>query len=78
MDHIANHTTALLQNQSDDPNVGSAQNSDANSSSASQVLSTLAPVAIFALVFFVLFLVLRKKFPRNYRPRTFLGSLREQ
>ncbi|GAB7361728.1 hypothetical protein MBLNU230_g1775t1 [Neophaeotheca triangularis] len=64
-------------NEADDPNVGSAQDDPANSSSASKVLSVLAPVALFALIWFFLFLVLRKKFPRNYRPRTFLGSLRE-
>lgn len=35
-----------------------------------QVLATLAPVALFALVWAILFLVFRKWFARNYRPRT--------
>ncbi|KAI4745605.1 DUF221-domain-containing protein [Aureobasidium sp. EXF-12298] len=62
-------------NANDDPNVGSAQNV---SSSASGLLSTLAPVALLALVWFTLFLIFRRWFPRNYRPRTFLGSIQER
>lgn len=34
------------------------------------------PVIAFAGVYAVLFLFLRKRFPRNYQPRSFLGSLR--
>lgn len=45
--------------------------------SASNLLSTLAPVALFALIYLVVFLVIRSKFPRQYMPRTFLGSLRK-
>lgn len=56
---------------------GSAVNSSANSNSASTVLSTLIPVFLVALVWFGLFLVIRSKFPRWYRPRTFMGALRE-
>ncbi|KAH0283919.1 DUF221-domain-containing protein [Aureobasidium namibiae CBS 147.97] len=62
-------------NANDDPNVGSAQGS---SSSATSLLSTLAPVALIALVWFALFLIFRRWFPRNYRPRTFLGSIQER
>lgn len=62
-----------VQNESDDSNIGSA---DTTATSASSVLSTLAPVAIYALIFGALFVVFRRWFPRIYRPRTFLGSLR--
>jgi len=47
-------------------------------SSASQVLSTLGPVAIYAGVFFLLFLILRRIFPRIYHPRTFVSTLPPQ
>ncbi|GIZ41550.1 hypothetical protein CKM354_000485000 [Cercospora kikuchii] len=69
--------SCLSVDQSQDQNQGSSQESENNSSSASQLLSTLAPVALFALVWAILFLVLRNRFPRYYRPRTFVGSLRE-
>lgn len=39
-------------------------------------MTTLVPVFVFACVWFVLFLIFRTRFPRNYRPRSFLGSLR--
>lgn len=65
-----------IQNQSNDPNIGAAQNPSKNSNSASTVLSTLAPVALIALIWFILFLILRRKFPQKYSPRTFLGTLR--
>lgn len=39
-------------------------------------MTTLVPVLVIAVVWFSLFLIFRKRFPRNYRPRTFLGSLR--
>jgi hypothetical protein len=68
-------TLSIRQNPNNDPNVGSAQSS---SSSASGLLSTLAPVALIALIWFTLFLIFRKWFPRNYRPRTFLGSIEER
>lgn len=47
------------------------------SSSATQLLSTLAPVALVAAIFFILFIILRRIFPRKYEPRTFLDSLDE-
>lgn len=59
-----------------DTNIGSARN-DAPVS-ASQVLSTLAPTAIYAGAFFLCFLIVRRWFPRVYNPRSFLGSLRPQ
>ncbi|KAL8977713.1 MAG: hypothetical protein Q9205_006542 [Flavoplaca limonia] len=46
--------------------------------SLSGFISTLVPVLIVAAVFISLFLLLRRKFKRNYEPRTFLGSLRPQ
>ncbi|TKA82472.1 hypothetical protein B0A55_02173 [Friedmanniomyces simplex] len=48
------------------------------SNSASSVVSTLAPVALYALIWAILFLVLRRPFKRYYQPRTFLGSLRPE
>lgn len=53
------------------------QQDETNSNSARSILATLAPVALYAVIWFILFLVLRNKFPRYYRPRTFVGSLRE-
>jgi hypothetical protein len=44
--------------------------------SASSVVTTLVPVLIYAVVFFLLFCLFRKWFPRNYRPRAMLGALR--
>ncbi|TKA69562.1 hypothetical protein B0A49_06414 [Cryomyces minteri] len=70
----ASKLVARQASQSNDPNIGSAQK---GSNSVSTVVSTLVPVLLFALVWFTLFLVLRSKLPRNYRPRTFLGSLRQ-
>ncbi|KAF2719046.1 DUF221-domain-containing protein [Polychaeton citri CBS 116435] len=59
--------------QSDDSNIGSSQDAP---NSVSSVISTLVPVLVVAVVWMSLFLVFRVKFPRNYHPRTFLGSLR--
>lgn len=56
-----------------DPNVGSAQ--EGGSSSASALVATLVPVLVYAVVWFALFLILRNRFPRYYRPRTFVNSL---
>lgn len=44
--------------------------------SASSVLTTLVPVLVYAVIFFLLFCLFRKWFPRNYRPRAVLGALR--
>ncbi|ESZ90243.1 hypothetical protein SBOR_9369 [Sclerotinia borealis F-4128] len=73
-------------NQSSDPRVGSSRDnstssslaaaaSGSNSSSFSALFSTLVPVGIFAAVCTISFLVLRRKYPRVYAPRTFLSSL---
>ncbi|EME78489.1 uncharacterized protein MYCFIDRAFT_58545 [Pseudocercospora fijiensis CIRAD86] len=65
--------------QSGDANIGSSQSSSTNdSNSATSVVSVIAPVALYALIWAFLFLVLRNRFPRYYRPRTFVGSLREE
>jgi calcium permeable stress-gated cation channel len=42
------------------------------------LVSTLVPVLILAVVFFTIFLVLRRSQERQYAPRSYLGSLREQ
>jgi calcium permeable stress-gated cation channel len=47
-------------------------------SSASALVSTLAPVLVVAVVWFTLFVFLRRKFPRKYEPRSFVNSLDEQ
>ncbi|KAB8760607.1 hypothetical protein FH972_026599 [Carpinus fangiana] len=62
--------------QQGDSNIGSA--TEAEAQSASQVLSTLAPVSIYAGIFLLIFLIVRRWFPRVYSPRSFLGSLRPQ
>lgn len=59
--------------QGTDANVGSA--SGGGSASASGLVTTLVPVLLYAIVWFILFLILRNRFPRYYRPRTFVGSL---
>ncbi|CZT06742.1 related to A.thaliana hyp1 protein [Rhynchosporium agropyri] len=56
---------------------GSANGSDKNSSSLSAFLSTLIPVGALALLFVGIFLILRTKQKRVYRPRTYLETLYE-
>ncbi|KAG9240791.1 hypothetical protein BJ878DRAFT_524228 [Calycina marina] len=63
--------------QLDIDNAGSGT-SNSQSSSASAMLATLIPVGLLAVVFITVFNVLRRKFPRVYHPRTFLGTLKEQ
>ncbi|KAI4098507.1 MAG: hypothetical protein LQ339_006385 [Xanthoria mediterranea] len=58
------------------PDAGSAQEQD--DPSLSSFVSTLVPTLVVAVIFVSLFLLLRRKFKRNYEPRTFLGSLRPQ
>ncbi|KAI9852133.1 MAG: hypothetical protein M1838_001757 [Thelocarpon superellum] len=48
------------------------------SSSLSGIISVIVPTGILAIVFLLLFLVLRRSERRQYAPRTYLGSLREQ
>ncbi|KAK0106786.1 hypothetical protein ONS95_003510 [Cadophora gregata] len=56
---------------------GGATNSEKNSSSLSAFLSTLIPVGLQAAAFVGIFLVLRTKQKRVYRPRTYLETLHE-
>lgn len=65
----------LNTNGSGDANVGSAQGS---SSSLSGLITTLVPTLLIAVAYFAIFLLLRTRFPRQYAPRTYLGSLRPQ
>ncbi|KAL8667993.1 MAG: hypothetical protein Q9168_007139 [Polycauliona sp. 1 TL-2023] len=60
----------------DNPDAGKAQAQ--SDPSLSSFISTLVPVLLVSIVFVSLFLLLRRKFKRNYEPRTFLGSLRPQ
>lgn len=46
-------------------------------SSLSGLISTLAPVALVAGVYLLIFLILRRSQRRWYAPRTYIGSLRE-
>ncbi|KAI1105835.1 DUF221-domain-containing protein [Jackrogersella minutella] len=55
-------------------NAGAA--ADAPSASFSSLYLTLGPVALFAGIYFAVFLILRKSHRRYYAPRTYLGSLR--
>ncbi|KAM0273964.1 hypothetical protein ACHAQH_008084 [Verticillium albo-atrum] len=57
---------------------GEARDSDTESSSLSGMVSTFVPVLITSLVFFTIFIILRRSKRRFYAPRTYLGSLREQ
>ncbi|KAF4543402.1 uncharacterized protein LTHEOB_101 [Lasiodiplodia theobromae] len=73
-------------NQEDDPRIGSSLDnsssatitgisSGSNSASISALFTTLIPVSIYVGVCLAIFLVLRRKCPRVYAPRTFLSSL---
>lgn len=65
-------TTSL---QGSDENIGSSQETEAVS--ASRLLSTLAPVAVYAVIWLALFLILRRIFVRNYQARSVLNTLKE-
>lgn len=78
--------TLQQQNQEDDPRIGSSLDnsssatitgisSGSNSASISALFTTLIPVSIYVGVCLAIFLVLRRKCPRVYAPRTFLSSL---
>jgi len=56
---------------------GTATKSEKNSSSLSAFLSTLIPVSVQAAAFVGIFLILRTKQKRVYRPRTYLETLHE-
>lgn len=51
---------------------------NSDDASLSGLISTLAPTAIVAGVYFLIFLVLRSSQRRWYAPRTYLGTLREE
>ncbi|KAG9246212.1 hypothetical protein BJ878DRAFT_566011 [Calycina marina] len=51
---------------------------DTPDTSISQVVATLAPTLPAALIYFAIFLILRKSNRRWYSPRTYLGTMREQ
>ena len=46
--------------------------------SISGVVATLAPTLPAAIIYILIFLVLRMSHRRWYAPRTYIGSLREQ
>lgn len=50
----------------------------ATGSSLSKLLATLIPAFVVALVYFIIFLILRKSNRRWYAPRTYLGTIREK
>jgi hypothetical protein len=66
-----------MSQPTDTSNAGSGGNRTP-SSSASAFLSTLVPVAAQAAVFVGIFLVMRTKKQRVYRPRTYLQTLHDQ
>ncbi|TPX07451.1 uncharacterized protein E0L32_002079 [Thyridium curvatum] len=77
-----------LPNQSQDPRIGSGRENatggtlshasnnagDGNSSSVESLGSTFVPVLVFAGVCLLIFFTLRRKCPRVYTVRTFLGA----
>ena len=67
-----------LPHQNNDPNIGSAQDPKNNNRSVSGLVSTLIPIGIVAGIMVLVFLLLRRFQRRQYAPRTFLSSLREQ
>ncbi|KAI9759752.1 MAG: hypothetical protein M4579_002137 [Chaenotheca gracillima] len=75
---IAGYGDALLFRRAETGQSGSAQDDPNATNSLSSFISTLIPAAIFALVYTSLFLILRKSQRRQYAPRTYLGSLREE
>ncbi|EOD46598.1 uncharacterized protein LTHEOB_8265 [Neofusicoccum parvum] len=58
-----------------DENIGSSQETEPVS--ASRLLSTLAPVAVYALIWLALFVILRRVFVRQYQARSVLNTLKE-
>jgi hypothetical protein len=66
-----------ISQSTDTSNAGSGGNRTP-SSSVSAFLSTLVPVAAQATVFVGIFLIMRTKKQRVYRPRTYLPTLHDQ
>lgn len=56
---------------------GARSNEDNKPVSLSGMIATLAPVALIAAVYLIIFLILRRSQRRYYAPRTYLGSLRD-
>lgn len=78
LDKMRHETTRTLTARQNAGTAAAGSARSAQQSSASQVLSTLGPVAVYAGVFFLLFIVLRRLFPRIYNPRTYLSTLPPQ
>ena len=72
-----------------DPRVGSARDnatstsalkvtSGTNSASFATLFVTFVPILIYAAICLTIFIILRRKYPRVYAPRSFLTSLEPQ
>lgn len=57
---------------------GSSSDSKKNAASLSQLLATLVPVLLVAVLYTSIFFCLRPRLKRNYSPRSHVGSLRPQ
>ena len=66
----------IHQNQSEDQNIGSA--TQQQSTSASSLLSTLAPVAVVAFVWLIVFVIVRPRAGWKYAPRSQSKMLPQQ
>ena len=55
-----------------------APDENAKGVSLAGLIATLAPTAVVAVVYLLLFVILRKAHQRFYAPRTYLGTLREE
>lgn len=77
---MKNLIASLVQRAAASTDTASAGSGTHNgtSSSASAMVSTLIPVVLQAIAFFVVFLILRSRYRRVYRPRTYLPILYEQ
>lgn len=65
------------QAESNDPNINSATSSDKNSPSASALITTLVPVLVIAIVWFIVFVTVRTRAAWKYAPRTRSKTLRK-
>ncbi|KAL9137406.1 MAG: hypothetical protein Q9175_001391 [Cornicularia normoerica] len=74
MDEASSVHHAILPRAS----TGSSADSSKNSASLSQLVATLVPVLLVAVIYTSLFFCLRPRLKRNYSPRSHLGSLRPQ
>lgn len=73
-DNLANVFEPRAVNQSNDPNIGA--NKD-GSPSASSLVTTLVPVLVIAIVWFIVFVIVRSKASWKYAPRTSSRTLRK-